>query len=121
MIISVHAPYGVLDYDGPRDPPQRLGFLKLHLLGTYPGSLGNYAGLYLGVPVITLELPRAGLMPTRAQVSQLWTDLQTWLARNLPDDSHTALAPSLLFSEPSRTALGPAPLPGVPLFSDWLP
>ena len=117
VIISVHAPYGVLDYDGPRDPPQRLGFLKLHLLGTYPGSLGNYAGLYLGVPVITLELPRAGLMPTRAQVGQIWSDLLAWLEQNLPADSHAAP----LFSEPSRTALGPAPQPGVPLFSDWLP
>jgi len=119
VIISVHAPYGVLDYDGPRDPPQRLGFLKLHLLGTYPGSLGNYAGLYLGVPVITLELPRAGLMPTPAQVGRLWTDLLSWLERNLAGGSPMHSAP--LFREPWRDALGPAPLPGVPLFSDWLP
>lgn len=119
VIISVHAPYGVLDYDGPRDPPQRLGYLKLHLLGTYPGSLGNYAGLYLGVPVITLELPQAGLMPTRSQVGRIWADLLVWLEKNLPEGSPMRTAP--LFREPWRTALGPAPLPGVPLFSDWLP
>ena len=117
VIISVHAPYGVLDYDGPREPPQRLGFLKLHLLGTYPGSLGNYAGLYLGVPVITLELPHAGLMPTRAQVAQLWTDLRVYLERNLPEGSRSGA----LFREPWRAALAPALLPGVPQFSDWLP
>lgn len=33
--------------------------LYKNLMGTYPGSLGNYAGIYLGVPVITLELPHA--------------------------------------------------------------
>jgi len=118
-IISVHAPFGVLDYDGPRDPPERLGFLKLHLLGTYPGSLGNYAGTYLGVPVITLELPQAGLMPSKSQVARIWTDLLVWLERNLPEGSPLRAAP--LFREPWRTALGPAQLPGVPLFSDWLP
>jgi len=116
-IVSVHAPYGVLDYDGPRDPPQRLGFLRLHLLGTYPGSLGNYAGLYRGVPVITLELPHAGIMPTRVQASRLWTDLLAYLERNLPDAGPLRAGP--LFREPWRAAL-PHALPGPPL-SDWLP
>lgn len=84
-IVSVHAPYGVLDYDGPYEPPMQIGFLRLSLLGIFPGSLGNYAGRYLGVPVITLELPRAGIMPTPSQVTRLWTDLLAWLDENLPD------------------------------------
>jgi murein peptide amidase A len=111
VIISVHAPYGVLDYDGPHEPPQRLGFLRLHLLGTYPGSLGNYAGVYLGVPVVTLELPHAGLMPTRAQSARLWSDLVAYLEQNL------------LEGAPRSGALArePASLPAVPVFSDWLP
>jgi protein MpaA len=117
-IVSVHAPYGVLDYDGPREPPQQLGFLKLHLLGTYPGSLGNYAGLYRGVPVITLELPHAGIMPTPAQAGQLWADLLLYLERNLPEGAPLRSGP--LFREPWRAAL-PQPLPPVPPFSDWLP
>ncbi|MGH8456982.1 MAG: M14 family zinc carboxypeptidase, partial [Stenotrophobium sp.] len=33
-IISVHAPYDVLDFDGPRHPPKHFGFLNLHQLGT---------------------------------------------------------------------------------------
>jgi hypothetical protein len=111
VIISVHAPYGVLDYDGPHEPPRRLGFLTLHLLGTYPGSLGNYAGLYLGVPVVTLELPHAGLMPTRAQSARLWSDLVAYLEQNL------------LEGAPRSGALSrePAPPRAVPAFSDWLP
>jgi protein MpaA len=120
-IVSVHAPYGVLDYDGPREPPQRLGFLKLHLLGAYPGSLGNYAGVYLGVPVITLELPHSGIMPTASQTAKIWSDLLMWLEENLPEGS--PLKPSPLFREPWRATLGtslPAGLP-TPLLSDWLP
>lgn len=83
-IVSIHAPFGVLDYDGPREPPQKFGYLRLQLLGTYPGSLGNYAGVSLKVPVITLELPHAGIMPTAMQTQRIWGDMLTWLEENLP-------------------------------------
>lgn len=83
-IVTIHAPYGVLDYDGPRDPPSKFGYLHLQLLGTYPGSLGNYAGINLGLPVITLELSSAGQMPTPAQQQSIWGDMLTWLNKNLP-------------------------------------
>jgi protein MpaA len=83
-IVTVHAPFGVLDFDGPLEPPERFGYLYLHLIGTYPGSLGNYAGVSMGVPVITLELPHAGIMPTPAQQQRIWGDMMTWLDRNLP-------------------------------------
>lgn len=118
-IISVHAPYGVLDYDGPHDPPQNLGFLRLHLLGTYPGSLGNYAGMYLGVPVITLELPHAGLMPPPSQVGKIWTDLLTWLSKNLPEGSPLRSSP--LFSEPWRASLPTSVPAAMTPLTDWLP
>jgi protein MpaA len=84
VIVSVHAPYGVLDFDGPQKPPERFGYLHLQLLGTYPGSLGNFAGMNLSLPVITLELPNAGLMPTPAQSQRIWSDMLTWLEKNLP-------------------------------------
>lgn len=120
-IVSVHAPFGVLDYDGPQEPPEKLGFLRLHLLGAYPGSLGNYAGVYLGVPVITLELPHAGLMPNTAQTARIWSDLMLWLEENLPEGSPLRASP--LYREPWRASpLGTTTLlPGVPLFSDWTP
>jgi hypothetical protein len=31
LIISVHAPFGVLDFDGPVDPPVRFGALRPRL------------------------------------------------------------------------------------------
>ena len=83
-IVSIHAPYGVLDYDGPDVPPERFGYLRLNQLGTYPGSLGNYAGIYLQLPVITLELPHAGLMPTAAQSQRIWSDMLSWLEKTSP-------------------------------------
>ena len=74
-IISVHAPLGFYDYDGPGD--QKLRPLteseekarslvqnmsmssrnyKIVDYSFYPGSLGNYAGNERGIPTITLEL-----------------------------------------------------------------
>ncbi len=85
VIISVHAPHRLVDYDAPsrKNAPRRIGALHKRLLGTYPGSLGNYAGLHLGIPVVTLELPHAGIMPSAKQISWLWTDLVRWLRRNV--------------------------------------
>ena len=85
VIIAVHAPYSLVDYDAPnrKNAPKRIGYLHKNLMGTYPGSLGNYAGIHLGIPVITLELPHAGIMPSKNNISQLWTDLVRWLIRNL--------------------------------------
>jgi len=84
VVIAVHAPYSLVDYDAPdrNNAPRQIGHLYKNLMGTYPGSLGNYAGIYLGVPVVTLELPHAGIMPSKQQISRLWTDLVRWLIRN---------------------------------------
>ena len=84
VIISVHAPFGVLDFDGPPTGPSKLGKLHLKLIGTYPGSLGNSAGVQHQIPVITVELPHAGIMPPRSQISRMWTDIVAWLRKNTP-------------------------------------
>lgn len=84
VIIAVHAPYGLVDYDGPQTAPQQLGSLKLWRLGTYPGSLGNYAGVDLGIPVVTIELASAGVMPSKGEISAMWIDLVRWLKREVP-------------------------------------
>ncbi len=83
VIVAVHAPFGIVDFDGPSTPPRRLGHLSLNLLGTYPGSLGNFAGVQQGIPVVTVELPAAGSMPTLPQQRKIWQDLVKWL------DKHT--------------------------------
>jgi len=78
-IISIHAPYGLLDYDGPDHAvPNKIGGLKHRELGTYPGSLGRYAGEYLNIPVLTLELRSAGSMPNQKEIFNMWQDVEKW-------------------------------------------
>jgi len=83
-IISIHAPYGLLDYDGPDFArPDQMGHLKLRQLGTFPGSLGRYAGEYLNIPVLTIELEAAGRLPSEADILQMWQDMNEWIEGKL--------------------------------------
>ena len=83
LIVSIHAPYGVLDFDGPVEPPQRLGRLRLVPVGVFPGSLGNYSGVFKNVPVVTIELPSALLTPRDAEIERMWLDLHRWMGETL--------------------------------------
>lgn len=83
VIVSIHAPYGVLDFDGPVLPPTRLGRLYLDQVGVFPGSLGNYSGVQRGVPVVTVELPNALRAPTNAEMVKMWRDLSLWMDKTL--------------------------------------
>ncbi|NKB37383.1 MAG: DUF2817 domain-containing protein [Gammaproteobacteria bacterium] len=89
VIVAVHAPHGIVDYDGPKNGPYKLGRLYLNLLGTYPGSLGNYAGVQLEIPVVTIELPYAGIMPKPSEVAHIWRDLVGWLRKNIGANQET--------------------------------
>lgn len=93
VIVSVHAPHGVLDFDGPPEAPERFGSLSLNLLGTYPGSLGRYAGVHKNIPVVTIELASAGSMPSAQEQRQIWLDLVGWLKTRLPVESPSQTAP----------------------------
>lgn len=79
LIVAIHAPYGVLDFDGPSVPPSKLGRLYLDQVGIFPGSLGNYGGVHKGVPVVTIELPNSMRTPLDAEMRQMWLDLLRWM------------------------------------------
>ncbi len=87
VIISVHAPFGILDFDGPAPAPRRFGRLMFNPVGVYPGSLGNYSGHHKNVPVITIELPNATTMPSDAEVLRIWKDMLTWIRNNVTQQS----------------------------------
>jgi murein peptide amidase A len=59
-IVSIHQPYGCIDYDGPAEDIARqmasLCDLPLQKVGAMPGSLGSYAGETMGIPIITFEM-----------------------------------------------------------------
>ncbi|MCO5104047.1 MAG: DUF2817 domain-containing protein [Burkholderiaceae bacterium] len=90
LVVSIHAPYGVLDFDGPMTPPRRLGALRLEQVGVFPGSLGHFGGLQLGLPVVTIELPHALRMPKEAEQREMWADLLRWMHARLPGDVREA-------------------------------
>ena len=105
LIVSVHAPYGVLDFDGPQvEPPRQLGSLLLDQVGIYPGSLGNYGGVQRGMPVVTIELPSAEATPRDAEMQQMWADLLKWMGEHLQP-----IAPSI-----APPVVPPVPVPAAP-------
>jgi murein peptide amidase A len=93
VIVSVHAPFGVLDMDGPAKPPERFGRLHFSRVGVYPGSLGNYGGAQKNVPVLTIELPNSMAMPTDAEARRIWTDMLGWMEKNVSSKKSPQPAP----------------------------
>lgn len=65
LIITLHQPYKVINYDGPAEEIASLmskynNYKIVKDIGyPTPGSLGNYAGVERGIPIITLELPES--------------------------------------------------------------
>jgi protein MpaA len=59
-IVSIHQPLACIDYDGPgTNLAVRMAQycdLPVKRLGAKPGSLGSYAGVDLGIPIITFEM-----------------------------------------------------------------
>lgn len=59
-IISFHQPLACIDYDGPGTTlavrMAQYCTLPVKKLGAQPGSLGSYAGVDLGIPIITFEM-----------------------------------------------------------------
>lgn len=73
-ILTIHAPYGIINYDGPADKlademSSLNGYpVQVDIGYPTPGSFGTYAGKEKKIPVITLELPETGT------VEQFWKD-----------------------------------------------
>ena len=106
-IVSVHAPHGIVDFDGDTPPPNSLGALQLKRLGTYPGSLGNYSWNMRGIPVVTVELASAGSMPGPGQVSQMWVDLVRWVRTQVAPNVSLYKAHQTTKSQPSEPSESP--------------
>ena len=56
FFISVHTPYGILDFDGPEIDAPHFYPLQWRRFGNFPGSLGRYMWKDRQVPVLTIEL-----------------------------------------------------------------
>ena len=104
LVVAIHAPYGVLDFDGPAVPPSRLGRLYLDQVGIFPGSLGHYGGVHKGIPVVTIELPNAMRTPLASEMRQMWVDLLRWMDERLQPPAAAPAGLSQSTSVPARTA-----------------
>jgi len=73
-IVSIHQPLNCIDYDGPAQAlATRMAQycdLPVKKLGARPGSLGSFTGEELGIPTVTLELPRSASNLTDALLWQ---------------------------------------------------
>lgn len=56
LILSIHTPYNVLDFDGPKIAPPAFKHIPWKNLGNYPGSLGRYMWVDRSKPTLTIEL-----------------------------------------------------------------
>lgn len=60
VIVAIHTPYGLLDFDGPSEKIKKkvvpFKSLPWRRLGTFTGSLGRYMWDERNVPVLTIEL-----------------------------------------------------------------
>lgn len=120
-IISLHAPLGFYDYDGPTEQKPRAltsseekakslvqnmsassRNYKIVDYSFYPGSLGNYAGNERGIPTVTLELETTN--PTK--IGQYWTQFAPGLEHAIKypfvNSSAAKKSGASLFLEPYR-------------------
>jgi len=98
-ILAIHTPLGFLDLDAKGDETAKrrakylavnmsknAGDYKFKSFGSFPGSLGNYAGNELRIPVYTLELP-PGTGPET--IDAYWTRFRVALWRAIDFDLDT--------------------------------
>lgn len=71
LILSVHTPYGVLDFDGPKIPPPKFKPIPWRSLGNYPGSLGRFMWVDRAKPTLTIELHGSGVTEKLEKFDQL--------------------------------------------------
>lgn len=82
LIVSVHTPYGLVDFDGPKQIKPKLPRLPFKALGTYPGSLGRLMWEDRSTPVLTVELTAERNIFTEIEAGK-FQDLVGGLAKQL--------------------------------------
>ena len=100
VIISVHAPFGVLDFDGKGTPPSKFGRLLFNRVGVYPGSLGNYGGVHKDIPVVTIELPNANQMPSQVELNRIWQDMLQWVEAHVQTQKNSTIKNGAAIASP---------------------
>ena len=82
-IITVHAPNSSHAYKLLNNYQPELGAQYQNTIATYPGSFNQYVGDRIDIPILTVELPYADIMPTKSEVNEIWENLIGWLNEHL--------------------------------------
>ena len=82
-IITVHAPNNSLAYKLSNDNPAKLGAQYQKSISVFPGSFNQYVGDRIDIPILTVELPYADIMPTKPEINEIWETLIKWLNEHL--------------------------------------
>ena len=82
-IVAVHAPNSTQAYKLPKNNQPELGAQYQNTIATYPGSFNQYVGSEINIPIITIDLPYADVMPARSEIYEIWRNLVKWLNENL--------------------------------------
>ena len=77
FVIAIHTPYGLLDFDGPKNLNLPKSFLPWISLGHFPGSLGRYMWADRSVPVLTIELTGKDSLKSLSELDRLQDVLGT--------------------------------------------
>lgn len=71
IVVSIHTPYGLFDFDGPADKQIHTNLLPWKRLGTFRGSLGRYLWDERNIPVLTIEINPRTFHKTKYGLTQL--------------------------------------------------
>ena len=93
-IVTFHQAANRLDHDGPaRGLAEAMAAvcpLEVARMGARPGSLGSWAGVDLGIPVITVELPREADQQAPSRRWQLYGEMLLVALRYPPSGGSSA-------------------------------
>jgi murein peptide amidase A len=82
-IITVHAPNNSLAFKISSDKPAKLGAQYQKSITALPGSFIQYVGTLMNIPILTVELPYADVMPAKSEINEIWRNLIKWLNEHL--------------------------------------
>ncbi|MBI3556046.1 MAG: succinylglutamate desuccinylase/aspartoacylase family protein [Deltaproteobacteria bacterium] len=127
-IVTLHAPYGWLDYDGPAKLPHAPADVKKEVeewetqvsragakplpvakdFGSYRGSMGNYGGYRLHKHVLTIEYPST----EGRKAEEEWRDYGGSLIQSLNPPMHNEPTPPMAYDVSGQSLHLRASMPG---------
>jgi hypothetical protein len=82
-IVTIHAPNHSLGYKSSNISQSKNAVQYQQSIATYPGSFNQYVGTEINIPILTVELAYADIMPTNTEINEIWKNVLKWLSMNI--------------------------------------